>query len=180
MRLAWHRRETDLSGRRGTCTRCIEACPTDAIAPYSVDARRCVSYLTIERRGLIDSAYFEGIGDWLFGCDVCQEVCPHNSPRTRHVGEVREGYTATRRAIDPLDVLHWDAEARSRSLRATAMKRATLDMLKRNARIVAGNQAGEGTRAQVLHRIAEVAADQGESDLVRDTARTVLSSLNLE
>ena len=63
--------------RCGSCTRCIDACPTAAItAPYQLDARRCISYLTIEHRGDIDSDLKSQISDWLYGCDICQDVCP--------------------------------------------------------------------------------------------------------
>ena len=65
--------------RCGTCTRCLEVCPTRAIvAPYRVDARLCISYLTIEHRGVIPRELRASIGDWIFGCDLCQEVCPWN------------------------------------------------------------------------------------------------------
>ncbi len=64
----------------GNCTRCIEACPTDAIyEPYRVDASKCISYLTIEHRGDIDQKYHTDMQNWIFGCDICQDVCPWNS-----------------------------------------------------------------------------------------------------
>ena len=79
----------------GHCTRCIDACPTDAIAAegYSIDASRCVSYLTIEHRGLIDPEFHEGMGDWIAGCDICQEVCPYNAIAARHPLPVLDRYT---------------------------------------------------------------------------------------
>ena len=64
--------------RCGTCRRCIEACPTDALTPYRMDATRCISYLTIEHKGAIDEQLTSGIGRQVFGCDICQEVCPWN------------------------------------------------------------------------------------------------------
>jgi epoxyqueuosine reductase len=65
--------------RCGTCTRCIDACPTSAItAPYQLDARKCISYLTIEHAGAIARDLRLQMGDWLYGCDVCQDVCPYN------------------------------------------------------------------------------------------------------
>ncbi|USN98375.1 MAG: tRNA epoxyqueuosine(34) reductase QueG [Phycisphaeraceae bacterium] len=125
----------------GSCTRCLDACPTDAITPYSVDSRRCISYLTIERREPIDPVFHAAIGDWLFGCDICQEVCPHNSPRDADDSQhpVAPRYGNRRGSFDLLDVLGWDADARAAALRGTAMKRATLEMWRRNAEIVRGN-----------------------------------------
>ncbi len=128
----------------GSCTRCIDACPTDAISPYSVDARRCISYLTIERRAEIAPQFHEAIGDRLFGCDICQEVCPHNSPRGpeqlgEHGATVHDRYGTGPASFDLLEVMGWDAADRAAALKGTAMKRATLEMWHRNAEICARN-----------------------------------------
>lgn len=68
----------------GTCTRCIEACPTDALTPYQIDASRCISYLTIELRDAIPDSFKGKMDNWMFGCDVCQEVCPWNRFAEKH------------------------------------------------------------------------------------------------
>ncbi|MFN0133738.1 MAG: tRNA epoxyqueuosine(34) reductase QueG [Phycisphaerales bacterium] len=181
----------------GTCTRCIDACPTDAITPYSVDARRCISYLTIERRAPIEPALHDPIGDWLFGCDVCQEVCPHNSaaPHRPAVGEIHPDYATRRDSLDLLAVLGWTADDRSRELSGSAMKRATLAMLKRNALIVLGNQLVRqssssvpptsalqsrcGTDGNAIpSRLREIADDPAEPELVREAARVVLARVH--
>lgn len=123
----------------GTCTRCIDACPTGAITPYSVDARRCISYLTIEHRSEIDPELAPKIGDWMYGCDVCQEVCPHNSFR-QDAATINEAYDSDRDRFDLLEVLGWSEDDRREAFKGSAMKRAKLEMMKRNARIVASNQ----------------------------------------
>ncbi|MBC7834927.1 MAG: tRNA epoxyqueuosine(34) reductase QueG [Phycisphaerales bacterium] len=166
----------------GSCMRCIDACPTGAITPYQVDARRCISYLTIEQRGEVDPALHAGIGDWLFGCDVCQEVCPHNSARlgggsTDTEARVADAYAPARPVLGLLDVLGWSADDRSSRLSGSSMKRATLPMLKRNALIVTGNILAELDDATLRARIEELAADEREDPAVRRTAGRVLSRL---
>lgn len=129
----------------GSCTRCIDACPTGAIAPSdgprSVDGSRCISGLTIEQRGPIDPGFHRMIGDWFYGCDVCQEVCPHNSRRdpSVDVGTPHPDYTPRRSGFDMLQVLGWTELDRRTAFRNSAMKRAKLGMLHRNAAIVVGN-----------------------------------------
>jgi epoxyqueuosine reductase len=123
----------------GTCTRCIDACPTGAItAPYQLDARRCISYLTIEHRSEIDSELQPKIGNWLYGCDVCQDVCPHNSKAapTSHA-EFQPRFPTG--SLDVHEVFSWTEEEYRTRLRGSAMKRIQLPVLKRNATIVAQN-----------------------------------------
>jgi epoxyqueuosine reductase len=119
----------------GTCRACLDACPTNAFpAPYELDASKCISYLTIEHRGEIDEAFHDSMDGWVFGCDVCQDVCPHN----RRAPATTESRFAARASVaSPLlsDLMAWTEDDYDRALRDSAMKRAKLDMLKRNARI---------------------------------------------
>jgi epoxyqueuosine reductase len=161
----------------GTCTRCIDACPTGAITPYSVDASRCISYLTIEHRGPIDPALHAGMGRWIFGCDVCQEVCPHNSARPGAPDRLGEAYRPMRDSFDLLEVLGWTDEDRRAAFTSSAMKRAKLAMMKRNALIAAGNVLAEREVPGLRERIAALAADVSEEPLVRETASQVLTRL---
>ena len=123
----------------GTCTACLEACPTQAFtAPYELNASRCISYLTIEHRGDISKPFQEMMGDWVFGCDVCQDVCPHN----RKAPDTREPRFAARdpAPAPPLqELLAWNENEYREKLRGSAMSRAKLDMLQRNARIARAN-----------------------------------------
>ncbi len=134
------------AGHCGTCTRCIDACPTGAIEPYSVDARRCISYLTIEHEGSIDPGLQGLMGEWLFGCDVCQQVCPfneaHGSPVTSRVNPLYRARPGLESGCIPVDeVLGWSEADRRVRLTVSAGKRATLAMMKRNAGIVGVNAA---------------------------------------
>lgn len=131
----------------GTCTACLDACPTGAFpAPYEMDASRCISYLTIEHRGEIAQEFHEPLGEWVFGCDVCQEVCPHNrsAPVTSEPGFTAH-VAGSSVSLGPM--LAWSVEDYRAKLSGSAMKRAKLNMLKRNAAIVQRNH-GRGTIAE--------------------------------
>ncbi len=162
----------------GTCTRCIDACPTDAITPWSVDATRCISYLTIEHRSEIDEAFHELIGEWIFGCDICQEVCPHNQPTHRTASaRTHAAYAPRRDSFELLKVLDWDEQARREAFGRSAMKRAKLPMMKRNALLAAGNWLARFDDPLLRRRICQIADDPGQPDLVRSTARSVVRRL---
>lgn len=165
--------------RCGTCTRCIDACPTQAITPYSVNASRCISYLTIERRSPVEREWWPKITDWVYGCDICQDVCPHNSvrPDSAEVGHVLAPYLPQRRTFDLADMLHWQEPDRRRAFAKTAMWRATLVMMKRNALVAAANAIREGHADHLRAHIEHVAWNPNEPGDVRDFAREVLSSL---
>ncbi len=172
----------------GTCTRCIDACPTDAITPYSVDARRCISYLTIEHREPIEPAFFPAIGDWIFGCDICQEVCPHNAGRQQAPGNRQQEeselaptaeYAPRHDSFDLLEVLGWTEADRRRAFESSALKRARLDMMKRNALIAAANGLAERENPSLRARIDQIAQDPAEPELVRSTAQQVIDRVNL-
>lgn len=161
-----------------TCTRCIVACPTDAITPWSVDATKCISYLTIEHRSKIDAAYYAKFDDWLFGCDICQEVCPHNQPkyRTRYT-TIHPAYEARNESFDLLEVLDWTEDDRRAAFAKSALKRAKLAMMKRNALIVAGNHLRRAPHPALRARIESLATDDSEEPIVRETACEVLGQL---
>jgi epoxyqueuosine reductase len=144
--LPFDQREAD---RCGTCTACLDACPTRAfVAPYVLDARRCISYLTIEHRGDIAGELADQIGEWLFGCDVCQDVCPWNRKAEPGHEPALEpsGSLGTLEALLELDPAAFRARFRGSAI--TRTKRAGL---LRNAAIVLANR-GERRAAAVLTR----------------------------
>ncbi len=123
----------------GTCTRCLDACPTDAfVGPHQLDSRRCISYLTIELRGAVPHDLRSEVGQWLFGCDVCQDVCPWNR-------KAPAGYEAAYLPRSPGGVVDARAIAAMsddelrRLVRGTTLTRTGLNGLRRNAAIVLGN-----------------------------------------
>lgn len=118
----------------GTCTRCIDACPTDAITPYEVDANKCISYLTIELRDQIPDTFQGKMDNWVFGCDICQEVCPwnrfskpHSEPNFHPKNELLELFNNNWQDL---------TEEVFRSVfKGSAVKRTKLEGLKRNIKM---------------------------------------------
>jgi len=137
----------------GTCTRCIDACPTHAIVePYAVDATRCLSYLTIESRGGVDLDLREAIGPHVLGCDICQDVCPWNrraAVSDDDAWQPRDGL-AFPRLIDLCE--RTDDEWRAR-LKGSAMRRAGLRRIRRSLAYAAAHMP-EPQRAQALDALA--------------------------
>jgi epoxyqueuosine reductase len=132
-------RERDVGLLCGTCTRCLDACPTNAFAaPGVVDARRCISYQTIENKGVIPRELRAGIGNRIYGCDVCLEVCPWN----RFAQQGRQLLLSARYDLAELSLaalLALTPERFAEVFRRTPIKRLKLVGLLRNACVVAGN-----------------------------------------
>jgi epoxyqueuosine reductase len=127
----------------GTCTRCLEACPTQAFPePYVLDARKCIAYLTIELGGPVPNELREGVGEWLFGCDICQDVCPWNNK-----APVKDDPPFRPRAdLNPaalLPFLEMDDEEFADRFSKTALARPGRNGMARNAATVLGNQRAE-------------------------------------
>lgn len=156
----------------GTCTKCMPACPTGAIvAPYVIDSNRCISYLTIEHRGPIPRELRPLIADWMFGCDLCQEVCPVNDVRGDATPDDAFAPNPDWSSLDPVDVLALDEESFRAKFQGNPIRRATWEGLRRNACIVLGN-LGEQDAVPAL-----IAALHDASTLVRGHAAWALGIL---
>jgi epoxyqueuosine reductase len=161
-------------GGCGTCTRCLEACPTKAIVqPYVVDSRRCISYLTIELKGPIPEEFAEKIGNRIFGCDICQEVCPfnirHAKPTPEPAFQPREATCAPRLT----DLLRMDEEKFREAFRHSPVKRAKRRGLLRNV------AAGLSSCADLEAERALEAACKDAEPLVREQAERSLRAIRL-
>jgi len=149
----------------GACTRCIEACPTDAILPNrTLDARRCISYLTIENKGDIPESLRPKMRDWIFGCDICQQACPWNrfaAPAGDASFQPRGGSAS----LDLIPLLTLTPESFNRQFKRSPIQRAKRRGLLRNAAVALGNTGGEDSLAAL-----ETACNDNEP-LVREHAQ---------
>ncbi len=146
---------TVAADRCGTCTRCVDACPTDALhgsgldgQPRLMDASRCIAYLTIEKKGSINPALREGMGRQVFGCDICQDVCPWN----RHAPVGRSGMLAPRaELVNPslASLAGLDGAAFNRKFRGSPLERTRRKRLQRNVAIAMGNSGDAKFRPQL-------------------------------
>jgi len=157
--------------RCGTCTRCIDACPTVAlIAPGKMDARRCIAYLTIEKRGEIPEEFRDDIGHHVFGCDICQDVCPWNrkAPAT-----TAPEFKVAEELVHP--DLQWLAgmsqEDFSKTFRGSPIKRTKYAGLRRNVAVAMGNSGN----AEFIPLLEKMAAEDDE--VVAEHARWALAKL---
>lgn len=153
----------------GSCTLCLEACPTDALVqPWKLDATRCLSYLTIELRGAIPEPWRDAVGAHVYGCDICQDVCPWN----HHAALSTDSAWLPQPAFDrPRLLALWrrsDVEL-SALLEKSAMSRAKLEGLRRNIAVALGNSADPEARATLDECAAE-----------RASARTALVAEHVE
>ncbi len=149
------------NGTCGSCTACLDACPTDAIvAPYQVDSRRCLSYTTIEKRGFIDHDLREAQGEWLFGCDICIEVCPFTSKSKRRdvLGIDRPKDLRPHQVVEQwtlVDVLEMDEDRYNSEFVGTAMRRAKRSGMRRNAATVLGNRRQESALPALITALSD-------------------------
>jgi len=157
----------------GSCTRCLDACPTDAfVGPYQLDARRCISYWTIEHQGSIPDEAAAALHGWAFGCDVCQDVCPWN--RKAPPGLLPE--FAPRPEWEAPDLVEWLTRSKGRWKRLllnSALRRAGRTALVRNAALLLG-AAG---RADAVPALIARLADPGEDPAIRDAAAWALGRI---
>ncbi len=166
--------DTPMASRCGRCRACLDMCPTDAFADaYQLDARRCIAYLTIEKRGAIAPELRSGIGSWAFGCDICQEVCPFN--HTAHQADCLEAFAPDPRwtDADAADALGMGEEAFAQYAQGSPIKRARREGFARNVAIGLGN-TGDKRYLPLLHQ----SACNDDSAVVRESAAWACAQLS--
>jgi epoxyqueuosine reductase len=157
----------------GNCRRCLDACPTQAFpAPGVLDARRCISYLTIELKGAIPVELRSRLGNWIFGCDICQEVCPYVRRYAAPAPwQAFHPIDVERAAPRLLDALAWDRDAFNERFRGAALKRAKWRGVMRNICVAAGNW-GDPACLPLLERHA-----RGDDALVAEHAAWAIAQI---
>jgi len=144
------------SGSCGTCTRCLEACPTGAlVAPHVLDARRCISYLTIELKGSIPADLRPMIGNRIFGCDICQDVCPWNRRFAQPSSEAAFQPRPENAAPSLLDLMALDEEGFRRRFRGSPIRRAKRRGLLRNVAVALGNWGDRAAIPALAHALSD-------------------------
>jgi epoxyqueuosine reductase len=157
----------------GTCRLCIDACPTDALdSAYHLAAERCIAYLTIEHRGPIADDLRPRIGEWVFGCDICQEVCPYNASRRNRPRGWQEFEPRGGTRLDLEALVEMDDEGFRQTFRGSPIKRAKRRGLARNAALALGNARRSDAQAAL-----ERAASGDPDEVVRDAAAWAVSRL---
>lgn len=163
-----------IAERCGACTLCLDACPTSAFtAPRALDARRCISYLTIEHEGEVPHALRDASGAWIFGCDACQDVCPYNHGRS--VGAAADEAFARASRFDarsPLDVFSMDDAAFAEFAAGSPLNRAGRAQLARNVAGALGNVGG-----RVHLPVLREAASHHEDARVREAAAHAITRI---
>lgn len=136
----------------GSCTACLTACPTGAfVGPYQLDARACISYLTIELRGYVPLAHRAQMGTWIFGCDICQQVCPYNAGKEPRLPTLAMR-DAEHRVPDLERLVTFGANQLRQFVKRTALRRAPREQILRNVAIALGN-TGDGAALAPLQRL---------------------------
>jgi len=157
----------------GTCTACLDACPTQAFAaPGLLDSRRCLSYLTIELKGSVPEEIRSSMTEWLFGCDVCQEVCPWNRKAPPGT-EADLGMRADLVALDPLEVMGLSEEEFRRRYRGTALWRTRRRGLLRNAALILGNRGDATALPALLRALAD------PEPMIREAAQWAIERITM-
>jgi epoxyqueuosine reductase len=150
--------ETPPKQRCGTCRSCLDACPTNAfVDAYVLDARRCISYLTIEHHGVIPIELRDAIGTWVFGCDICQEVCPFNAGKAdAPIDPLLTPRTHEHALPDLIALAQKGANQLRQLVKRTALRRVPRDVLQRNVAVALGNtgspEAIPALRSLAAHR----------------------------
>jgi epoxyqueuosine reductase len=178
---SWHGPELPAERARwdacGSCTRCLDACPTGAfVAPGELDPRRCISYLTIEHRGPIADELADAFGERLAGCDVCQEVCPYNATPARETRVPDAAWIEPPprgpRGADPWRLIDMGSATYRAWVKGTPVRRIARRSMRRNALLVLGNRVERWDEAQ---RARVVALVDHEDPQIAAAARRALA-----